>query len=144
MANILHRILIKAKPEKVYPAFATIEGLQQWWTRFIESHDEMQPGTIVQFRFGNSGPDMKIKNVIAGKRIEWECIDGPEDWVGTKLFFDLEQHGDKSILHFGQTGWKNENDFYMHCNCRWAYFMLSIKSLVETGHGTPYPEALEI
>jgi hypothetical protein len=144
MANILHRILIKATPEKVYPSFATIEGLKEWWTRFITADNDIAAGAILRFRFGNSGPDMKVKNIIPGKRVEWECVDGPEDWIGTKIFFDLERHGDKSILHFGQTGWKNENDFYMHCNCRWAYFMLSIKSLIETGHGTPYPEALEI
>jgi uncharacterized protein YndB with AHSA1/START domain len=32
MANIIHRIGIKASPDKVYRALATIEGLAGWWT----------------------------------------------------------------------------------------------------------------
>jgi hypothetical protein len=87
---------------------------------------------------------MRVTQQIPGKRIEWECISGPDDWIGTKIFFDVEKYGDRSILHFGQTGWKEQNDFYMHCNCRWAYFMIGLKSLAENGKGTPYPEAIEI
>ncbi len=29
-----------------------------------------------------------------------------------------------------------------HCSARWAYFLLSLKSLLETGKGTPFPEDL--
>lgn len=144
MPNILHRILIKARPEKVYPAFATVDGLQQWWTRHVTAGGPIQPGTILQFGFGAEGTDMRITSLIPGRRVEWQCVGGPADWLGTRLFLDVEPHGDKTILHFGQKGWREENDFYGHCNCRWGYFMLSIKSLIETGKGTPYPEALEI
>jgi hypothetical protein len=26
-----------------------------------------------------------------------------------------------------------------HCSARWAYFLLSLKSYLETGKGTPFP-----
>jgi hypothetical protein len=29
-----------------------------------------------------------------------------------------------------------------HCSARWAYFLLSLKSYLETGRGTPFPEDL--
>jgi hypothetical protein len=144
MPNILHRILIKGKPEKVFLAFSTLDGLQQWWTRTAEADGPFKVGMILQFYFGAEGTDMRITHLVPGKRMEWQCVGGPDDWIGTRLFFDVEAHGDKAILHFGQRGWREENDFYMHCNSRWGYFMLSIKSLIETGKGTPHPEALEI
>ncbi|MHA4811346.1 SRPBCC family protein [Flavitalea flava] len=144
MPNILHRILIKAKPDKVFRTFSTMDGLQQWWTKTASSEGVIQPGTILLFRFGTDGTEMRITHLIPGKRVEWQCVGGPDDWIGTRLFFDVEPHGDKTILHFGQRGWREENDFFMHCNSVWGYFMLSLKSLVETGKGTPYPEAIEI
>jgi hypothetical protein len=30
-----------------------------------------------------------------------------------------------------------------HCSARWAYFLLSLKGLAETGKGTPFPEDLK-
>lgn len=143
MANILHRIIINAKPEDVYKTFSTMDGLRNWWTRHATANDELKPGTIIQFRFGEGGPDMKVTKMEAGKKVEWECVSGNADeWFGTKFFFNVIPEKDKTVLFFGQTGWKEESEFYMHCNCRWAYFMLSIKSLVENGKGTPYPEAI--
>ncbi|PWT74328.1 MAG: hypothetical protein C5B59_11455 [Bacteroidetes bacterium] len=105
MANILHRILIKANSDKIYSLFSTPEGISQWWTRHVTAEDHGQTGTVMQFRFNsNTGPDMKVTLQVPGRRIEWECISGPEDWIGTRIYFDVEKYGDKSILHFGQTG----------------------------------------
>jgi uncharacterized protein YndB with AHSA1/START domain len=142
MANILHRIEIYAKPENIYPAFSTLGGLKHWWTNDAAAQEEIKTGTIIQFRFGNGGPDMKVTKMEMNKRLEWECVAGDPEWVGTKFSFDLEPADNKTILRFSQRGWKEESDFYIHCNCRWAYFMLSLKSYIENGKGTPYPEAI--
>ena len=32
MADIIHRVRIKASPDKVFWALSTIEGLAAWWT----------------------------------------------------------------------------------------------------------------
>jgi hypothetical protein len=32
MPDILHRVGINAKPEKVFKALTTLEGLRHWWT----------------------------------------------------------------------------------------------------------------
>lgn len=31
-----------------------------------------------------------------------------------------------------------------HCSTKWAMFLMSLKSLVETGKGAPYPEDVQI
>ncbi len=145
MANILHRIEIYAAPEKIYAAFSTEEGLRKWWTEDTIAKDSIKPGTIIKFRFGDEeGPDMKVTSLEKNKLLEWECVQGDPQWVGTRFSFALEPSGSKTILRFAQRGWKDETDFYMHCNCRWAYFMLSLKSYVETGKGTPHPEAIPL
>jgi hypothetical protein len=66
------------------------------------------------------------------------------EWVGTKLTFELTQADNRTVLRFGQRGWREASDFYMHCNCKWAYFLTSLKLYAERGRGTPYPEDLDI
>ena len=38
---------------------------------------------------------------------------------------------------------ESPSEFMAHCSARWAYFLLSLKSLLETGKGTPFPEDLK-
>ena len=145
MANILHRIEINERPEKIYPSFATLDGLRKWWTDEVSASGEIKTGTVIHFRFGVKGStDMKVIKAETNKRLEWECVGGGTEWLGTKFFFDLTEENNKTVLRFGQTGWKEATDFYMHCNCRWAYYLLSMKSYVEKGKGTPFPEAIDM
>ncbi len=87
---------------------------------------------------------MHIDKLVNNRRVEWTCLDGPEEWINTHLFFDLTEENNNTILRFGQTDWKTTSDFYCHCNCKWSYFLHSLKSLIETGKGTPFPEDTKI
>ena len=145
MPNIRHRIIISSSPEKIYSAAATVEGLQHWWTQQTSINaSEMREGTIIQFRFGEEGPDMKVLKLVPNKEVLWECVGNSRDWLGTQFQFIIEVKEGKTILFFSQTGWKEESEFFAHCNCRWGYFMLSMKSYLENGKGTPYPDVIEV
>ncbi len=74
----------------------------------------------------------------------WQVVDGPEEWVGTKISFDLKQEGDFTIVLFKHQGWKEPVEFMHHCSTKWALFLMSLKSLVETGKGAPYPNDVHI
>src|SRR5437016_129141 len=124
MFNIRHRIIINSSPEKIYSAAATIEGLQHWWTQMVTMNtSEVKEGTIIQFRFGDGGPDMKVVKMIPNKEVVWECVGHTDEWLGTRFHFLIEEKDGKTILFFSQTGWKEESEFFAHCNCRWGYFM---------------------
>jgi hypothetical protein len=138
MADILHKVGIKSSSlDKVYQSLTTIEGLSAWWT--IETQGESKVGGILQFRFDGGGFDMKILELHPATQVLWQVVDGPEEWIGTKISFELRQEGDWSIVLFKHQGWRDPVEFMHHCSTKWAVFLLSLKSLLETGKGTPFP-----
>jgi hypothetical protein len=48
------------------------------------------------------------------------------------------------VILFKHLGWKEPVEFMYHCNTKWAVFLLSLKSLVETGEGAPDPNDIKI
>ena len=74
----------------------------------------------------------------------WQVVDGPAVWIGTKISFDLVQENDFTLVFFKHQGWKEPSEFMHHCSTKWALFLMSTKSLVETGAGAPYPNDVHI
>ncbi|HEX8305028.1 MAG TPA: SRPBCC domain-containing protein [Jatrophihabitans sp.] len=141
MADILHRVGITATPESVYEALTTVDGLAAWWTTDTSGDSD---GTL-KFRFGEVGGfDMKVLDLQPGKRVLWEVLDGPAEWVGTTVSFDLAQDGDWTIVLFAHAGWREPVEFMSHCSTKWATFLMSLKAFVETGTGAPHPHDVQI
>ena len=44
-------------------------------------------------------------------RVEWLCVDGPAEWIGTQISFDLSRQDDQTILIFGHRGWREAVEF---------------------------------
>ena len=147
MADILHRVGIKSSPDAVYKALATREGLADWWTN--NTQGESKVGGKLKFRFSAGGAeiggfDMKVLELQPSRRVLWQVVDGPQEWIGTKISFDLKQAGDHAIVLFKHQGWKEPVEFMHHCSTKWAIYLMSLKSLVETGKGTPNPNDTHI
>ena len=143
MVDILHKVGIKSSSlENVYKALATVEGLSRWWTS--DTQGESKVGDVLQFRFGSGGFDMKVLELQPGKRVLWQVAEGPEEWLGTKVSFDLKQNGDWTVVLFKHQGWKEPVEFMHHCSTKWAVFLLSLKSLLETGKGAPWPNEIKL
>lgn len=144
MANILHRVGVKtASPDNVYRTLTTRDGLAGWWTTDTKGEGD-QVGNIIEFRFGNDGFDIKVKKLQAPTQVEWEVLDGPQEWIGTTISFELKQEGDYIILLFKHLNWKEPVEFMHHCSTKWAIFLMSLKSLVETGKGAPFPVDVKV
>lgn len=144
MPDILQRIGIKSSsPEAVYMALTTCKGLSAWWTTDTQG----EPGKVnglVQFRFGKNGFDMKVLELQPKGSVLWEVIDGPEEWIGTKLSWTFKKDDDYIILLMKHMGWKEPVEFMHHCSTKWAIFLMSMKSFLETGKGAPFPNDLKI
>jgi uncharacterized protein YndB with AHSA1/START domain len=143
MLNILHRVEIRSSPIDAYIALTTREGLAGWWT--TDTKGTFGVGGVIQFRFGTRGGfDMKVLELEPAKRVLWQVIDGPAEWIDTTISFDLTKNGDFTVIMFKHAGWKDPVEFMHHCSTKWATFLLSVKSLVETGKGAPYPNDIHI
>lgn len=143
MSDILHKVGIKSTSlGDTYNALVTVEGLSRWWTN--DTHGESKVGGVLQFRFGNGGFGMKVLELKPLKRVLWQVVEGPEEWLGAKVSFDLKQNGDWTVILFKHQEWKEPVEFMHHCSTKWAVFLLSLKSLLETGKGTPWPNEIKL
>jgi activator of Hsp90 ATPase-like protein len=88
--------------------------------------------------------DMKVVELVPGKRVKWQGVDGAKEWIGAELTFDLKEESGVTVVLFGQRGWKEPVEFMRFCSTKWATYLLSLKSLCETGTGTPYPDDVDI
>ena len=143
MFDILHRGGIKAAPADVYQALTKLDRLSAWWT--ADTTGEASVGGTIHFRFGERGFfDMKVLELEPAKRVVWQVTDGPAEWIGTKVVWDLTPEGAGTTLRFKHQGWREQVDFMAHCSSKWASFLWSMKTLCETGKGSPYPNDVRI
>ncbi|MEW1909281.1 SRPBCC domain-containing protein [Kitasatospora sp. NPDC085895] len=142
MFDILHRIGVTSSPEAVYDALTTIDGLAGWWTEDTTGDSEV--GGVVRFRFLPGGFDMKVLETKPAERVLWEVVDGPEEWIGTQVRFELKQEDDYTVVLFRHLGWREPVEFMYHCSTKWASYLLSLKKYVETGTGDPAPRDVRI
>lgn len=148
MTDILHRVGIKSAPSNVYKALATRDGLAGWWT--TNTQGDCKVGGALAFRFSDpagaeiGGFDMKVLDLQPDKRVRWEVVGGPKDWIGTKIDWELKHEGDYVIVLFKHRDWKEASEHMHHCSTKWATFLMSLKSLVETGKGAPSPNDVKI
>jgi uncharacterized protein YndB with AHSA1/START domain len=148
MVDIIHRIGIRASSAKVYQALSTIDGLSHWWTTEVEGDDHV--GGKIRFTFRTETGEVKgsmvmqVEELKRQEGVKWRCVDGPAEWIGTEITFDLVQSGDQIIILFGHRKWKEAVEFTAHCSMKWAVFLLSLRDYVETGKGKPSPHDLKI
>jgi uncharacterized protein YndB with AHSA1/START domain len=83
MPDILHRVGMKSSsPEDTYNALTTIEGLVGWWTKGTTGDPNV--GGILEFRFEAGGFDMKVLELEPARRVLWEVVGGPDEWIGRR------------------------------------------------------------
>ena len=143
MVDILHRIGVRGgDPERVYDALTTVAGLAGWWTD--DTSGEPEVGGVLRFRFPQGGFDMEVVESVPAKRVLWRVVDGPEEWIGTTVDWELRTDGEWTTVLFTHAGWAEPVEFMHHCSTKWATFLLSLKQLVETGTGAPSPRDVQI
>ena len=144
MVDILHRIGTRTPtPAKVYDALTTVEGLAGWWTEDTKGSGD-HVGDVVAFRFLAGGFDMEVVEQQPGEHVVWKVVDGPAEWVDTTIDWQLRQDDDLAVILFKHQGWSEPVEFMHHCSTKWAVYLLSLKSLVETGKGAPAPRDVKI
>lgn len=147
--DILHRIGVRsATADDVYAALATRDGLAGWWSEKVDG--DSAPGGVVTFGFDDEdGVEVgtiavKVLELVPAKQVRWEVVDGPPEWVGTAITFELSQEDGWAIVMFRHEGWAEPVAFMHHCSTKWATFLLSLKALVETGVGAPAPRDVKV
>jgi hypothetical protein len=87
---------------------------------------------------------MEVLELHPARRVLWQVIDGPAEWIGTKVSWELKEERDHAILLFKHQDWREPVEFMHHCSTKWGVFLMSLKSLLETGKGAPHPNDIKI
>jgi uncharacterized protein YndB with AHSA1/START domain len=142
MPSIRHRVGIAAPQTHVYDALATQAGLSAWWTRDVDGNPDR--GGMLRFFFGGPEPAavMEVIDLAPPQHVAWQCVQGPDEWVGTRLTFELKPAEDRdgeTVLLFTHADWREPIEFMYHCSTKWAYFLLGLKAGLEGREAAPYP-----
>ena len=87
---------------------------------------------------------MKVTELDPGRLVRWLVVDGPEEWIGTTINWELREEGEWTIVLFAHEGWREPVEFMYHCSTKWATFLMSLKQLIEHGDGAPSPRDVVI
>jgi len=138
MPDILHRVGIGARPERVFEALTTTAGLRGWW--MADASGDADAGDTIDFGFCK----MRVIDAEPDELVRWHCLEGPAEWIYTEIGFRLVWKDGQTFVLFSHSDWKEPVEFMHHCSTKWATFLLSLRDFVERGEGRPAPDDLKI
>jgi uncharacterized protein YndB with AHSA1/START domain len=134
VADILHKLNVRCTPERIYRALVERDELAGWWTRDVRTDGKV--GSVAEFGFGPGAPTkMRIAALDPSERVVWRCTEGPREWIGTEIRFSVTAESGSSCLRFAHCGWAAADDFFAHCNFRWAHFLRNLRAYLEEDGG---------
>lgn len=97
-------------------------------------------GGVIRFTFaGDFHPHMKQSSLRPGRRVEWKCIGGHQNWQDNTFTFTLDDRKGETLLQFVQEYAQELSDeVYGIYNFNWGYYLNSLKQLCEKGAGAPF------
>jgi hypothetical protein len=150
MADFAHEIEIGADSAMVRKLIAS-HG-DKWWT--TNAVIDAREGGTCAFRFPSAGFHAVVRVLKnTPDLIEWRCVDSllspaalkasggtdPREWVGTTIRFHLGAIGAASTrLRLEHLDLGASAQFYSSQNNVWAFYLDSLKSLAESGQGSPF------
>ena len=124
----------------VLSAVSTRDGVSKWWSRDVRDVGDDR----LAIYFGRPEPSAVMAVKHSAETSVWTCLQGPSEWVHTTITFDLRRNGDETVVGFTHADWREPVEFMHHCSTKWGVFLLSLKSLLETGKGAPAPNDIKL
>jgi len=143
LPDIRHRVGIAAPQHRVYETLSTKDGLAEFWTK---AEGDPEVGGKLSFFFSDPAPSavMEVAELSPNERVQWRCVGGPPEWVGTTVTFDLKDSGEETVLLFTHGDWREPVEFMHHCSTKWATFLIGLRSGLEGGAFTAFPDDTKI
>ena len=139
MADSLHQITINTDDSTLYQALTTQEGINSWWTGQCEL--ARREGDYSHFWLGNRPTQftMRSQKMLPNKRVFLVCTHGPEEWVGTELWWEINAMPNGYCqLDFKHMNWNRDDGLFPECNSTWGLLMRQLKLYCESGQGSAY------
>jgi len=140
--NYTASFTVEQSPEDVFKA---ITDVRSWWGMGIKGNMETKDGEFTFEVPGVHRSVQKLIEVIPNERVVWlvtesnmTFISDPEEWVGSKMIFDIAEEGNTTKFTFTHEGLVPEAECYQFCMPAWdQYIKGSLYKRITTGQGTP-------
>lgn len=137
MAEIAHEIKIDASAERVFAALSTPDGMRGWHTAAVDGGGVV--GTDWRLRF-EGGPTFawRVTASDPDRMVEWECVEGPGDSVGTRVTYLVRPLDDgRTLVEQRHSGWPDTDGNFRKCNTLWGLLLDHLRRYVETERAAP-------
>jgi len=147
-SNFTTSFVVDKSPKEV---FAAINDVRGWWGQGIGGGTEKLHDEFVyrhkEFHYSKH----RLIELVPGKKVVWLTLDSQlsfvkhkDEWTGSKVVFEIAEHGDKTELRFTHEGLRPDNECYDACSNGWTHYIGSLKELITTGVGKPDPAAFAL
>jgi uncharacterized protein YndB with AHSA1/START domain len=143
MPDIIMQFPAKASAAQVFQAVSTPQGLDAWWTK--RSSGEPKLGAAYGLHFG-PGYDWhaRVTACAAPREFELQVGESHEDWINTRVKFQLTEQNGTTTVVFSHTGWPSANDHWRISAYCWAMYLRIMGRNIEHGESVPYEKRLSV
>lgn len=128
-------------------AFNAIKNVRAWWSEEIEGVTD-QLNEVFFYHYKDIHLcKIKLIEMTPDKKLVYQVVDNQfnftkdkNEWINTKLIFDLTEEEGKTKVQFTHEGLVPEYECYPVCFDAWTgYITKSLHNLITTGKGSPNP-----
>ena len=143
MARVHHRVGVAGDLNQIYRVMHEPAGLARWWASTADGTPEV--GHVVNLHFkALTTLSFEIAALEENALVRLRCVSGPGPWQDSQLAFAFSQDGKQVWVELDHENESASEDDFMYFNTKWPIYLLSMRDLVETGAGTPYPGETKI
>ena len=144
--NYTATITVDQSPQEAFDAIRNVRG---WWSEEITGSTD-QLGDEFNYHYQDMHRcTMKLVELVPSRKVTWLVTDNffsftedKTEWKNTKIVFDIAKKSTKTEIHFTHEGLVPAYECYNVCSDAWgSYIRGSLKSLIETGKGSPNTKA---
>ncbi len=143
MARVRHRVGIRGELSEIYRALSDLDRLAGWWASSASGTPEVG-GTISLHFAGLTTLEFAVDEMIPEEAVALICTEGLGPWRGSRLSFGLQDAEDQVFLSLVHENEGASEDDFLYFSTKWPLYLLSLRDLIETGAGRPYPNDIKI
>jgi len=136
---------VDQSPNEVFDA---INNPRRWWSEEIDGRTDKLNDEFIYHYKDIHYCKMKLTELVPGEKVVWLVLDNyfkftedKNEWIGTKVVFDISRNGNKTEIRFTHEGLVPQYECYEICREAWTdYITGSLRNLIENGEGQPNPK----
>ncbi|HVT86900.1 MAG TPA: SRPBCC family protein [Chitinophagaceae bacterium] len=127
LESFMATIEVRASPQEVFKILT--EDVSKWWGgKDLSGRTTKIDDEFVVHHKGAHYSKQKLTEVIPGKKVEWHVTESSlywlqndkQEWTNTKMIFEINAAGGKTILHFAHYGLVPSKECYEVCRQGWT------------------------